>query len=431
MSRNDELIAAYLDDSLTEEQEVELQAWLKADPSNVRQFVLANTREEQLRETVMSQATLKAATSNTHPDSSNIRRNRRKLATLVWSVLAILTAAWFAMPRQNHAAVVTLVGTSGRVLLQNEDGEDVKLLEPGAQMTAGTFVVDGETSRADFEFADHSTLTLSGSSELQLNEGRGKQLFLRHGVLLANVSRQPAGRPLRVKTPTAEAVVLGTSFAMNAANSETFLRVNTGTVELRRLADHQALHVSKHEQARASANATQPMAPEPVTALPDQWSAEHDSSDVAEWVGTWVGEEFLAAVPRMVFVKEADVRENHFHAGAKNRLPGLVTLRGNSVVRVRYRIQRPLNVGLFLVTHTEAGAFSGNFQAYVQQRMTPPDSAGWRTATVPITSFCPLKVNPMPFKAGCTASSIFLTTYSDDVGLEVAELKVISNVEKP
>ena len=97
-------------------------------------------------------------------------------------------------------------------------------------------------------------------------------------------------------------------------------------------------------------------------------------------MGEWRAPEILVAVPRTVFVTESGEHEDHFHAGASGDFPGLVTLRNDSAVRVRYRIQRPLNLGLFISTHTEGGEFSGNFQAYVEHRKTPADAEGWRTA---------------------------------------------------
>ncbi len=432
MSRDEDLIAAYLDDAITEEQTAELQAWLKADAANVRQFVLANAREDLLRRAVKSSATLRAVTEHRSPRSGFSRWTFRSNAILKCTAAVILATVvtWIAMQRADPETQVTLVQMSGPVSWRNENGGNVEHLKIDAKVSMGTLVVEGEGSRGKFAFADGSTFELSGGSELTLGDGTGKQMFLRRGTLLASVSRQPAGRPLRIQTPTAEAVVLGTTFAMNAGETETFLRVNSGEVELRRLADNQALSVSVHEQARAGVTATQPMLSEPVTPLPGQWHATRMTPRVASWLGEWRTPEALVAVPRVVFVNESGVEEKHYHAGASSDFPGLVTLREDSAVRVRYRIQRPLNLGLFISTHTESGVFSGNFQAYVEERKTPADSDGWRTATVPITSFKPLRWGPLPFQPDCVVEVIFATTYADDVGLEVAELEVISKGDK-
>lgn len=427
MSRHHDLIAAYLDDSLTEGQAAELDVWLKSDPANIRQFVLANAREEQLREAVAVSLPHRHVVAAKTLDSGSIPRKFQATAITVCTAAVLVTmAAWLVVQHPDGNEMATLVHTSGAVSLRDDNDRRVRNLKIGAQVAAGTLTVEGEGSQAEFTFADHSTFTLSGGAELRLRDGYGKQLFLKSGTLLASVSRQPVGKPLRVRTPTAEAIVLGTSFAMNAANAETFLRVNSGTVELHRLADEQSLKVSEHEQARASDDATQPMRPEAVRPLPTTWIANPASSQVANWTGNWTDGKFLAAIPRTVYIREPGVRENHFHAGATNGFPGLVTLSENSAVRVRYRTQRPLNVGIFVVTHTESGAFSGNFQAYIQQHLTPPDADGWREATVPLATFIPIQGSSHSFTPGCVASTLFVTTYAADVGLEVAELEVLS-----
>ena len=427
MSRNNELIAAYLDDSLTDEQAAELELWLNADAANMRQFVLANARDEQLREAVTANIPNRHIAAN-KPCTSGVVRRRLQATAIVSCTAAVLitVTAWLVVQQPDRAELVTLVEMNGAVSLRNDDNNIVRNLEVGAQLSVGTLVLEGESSAAQFMFADNSTLSLSGDAELKIHEGIGKQLYLQSGTLLASVSRQPVGRPLRVRTPTAEAVVLGTSFTMNAAIAETFLRVNSGTVELHRLADDQSLKVSEREQARATVDATQPMQPEPVEPLPATWVASLESAQIESWTGHWSDDEILVAIPRTVFIREAGIRENHFHAGATNGFPGLVTLREASAVRVRFRTQRPLNVGIFVVTHTESGAFSGNFQAYIQQRITPPDADGWRTATVPLASFIPIQGSSHSFTSGCVASTLFVTTYTADVGLEVAEFEVLS-----
>lgn len=431
MNQAEELIAAYLDDSLTEPETAELRAWLNADVANVRQFVLANAREEQLREAVLSSGTLHIVATKQSPRPVVVRWPFRARAISGWAAAVVLATVlvWFFVQRADHKSLVTLVQVSGPVSWRNDHGEHVERLQKGARLTAGTLAVAGAGSRAEVTFTDGSTFALSGGSELTLGERKGKQLFLRRGALLANVSPQPPGLPLRIRTPTAEAVVLGTSFGMNAVEAETFLRVNSGAVELRRLADNQALKVSVHEQARASVNAAQPMLPEPAAAPPDHWSADSALLPGASWIGEWRAPGVLAAVPRVVFVKENGIAESHHHAGAVNGFPGLVTLREDSVVRVRYRIQRSLNVGVFLSTHTEAGAFSGNFHGYIEESKTPADADGWRTGTVPMKSLWPIRVEPMPFQPGCVAGIIFVTTFADDVGLEVAELEVSPNIQ--
>ncbi|MEZ6131093.1 MAG: FecR family protein [Planctomycetaceae bacterium] len=336
---------------------------------------------------------------------------------------------WFAAPKAKHNTRITLVQTSGPVLLRNDaNGKDVdgnvEQLEIDAQLSAGTIVVDGVGSRAEFAFVDGSTFELSGGSELTVGNGDGKQLFLRRGTMLASISIQPAGHPLVIQTVTAEAVVLGTSFGINATDTETLLQVSSGAVRLRRLSDDQATTVNMNKQIRADKTAGQPLRSEPISALLHSWRVD-PTIDSAAWLGEWSDAGILRATPQKVFLKKVDVEESHFHAGVANNYPGLVTLDANSMVRIRYRIDRPRNVGLFISTHAVSWDFTGNFQVYVEDAKTPADNEGWRTATVPIMSFHPMG-ELLPFQAGCVVSTIYATTWSENLGLEVAELEILS-----
>jgi len=343
-----------------------------------------------------------------------------------WTVAASLlaVACWFAVPRQNGESVLTLIQTSGQVALGDEAGQLHPLIA-AETFTTGTLLVDGEGARAKFSYADGSTVSLSGGSELNLSSGDGKRLVLRRGTLLASVSPQPAGQPLIVRTATAEAVVLGTSFGINATESETLLQVSSGAVSIRRLSDDQTTTVKMNEQLRAGRTADRLLRAEPTSVLPFDWRATPATGHKVKWQGEWNDAGILKATPYTVFLKESEVEEIHFHAGVQNSFPGLVTLNTNSVVRVRYRINRPLNLGLFISTHAATWNFTGNFQAYVEEAKTPADNEGWRTTTVPIRSFFPMGER-LPFQPGCVVSTIYATTWADNVGLEVVELEITS-----
>ena len=64
-----------------------------------------------------------------------------------------------------------------------------------------------------------------------------KQLRLDSGSLVADASPQPANSPILVKTPDAEARIVGTRFSISIAQQQTILRVNEGHVRMKRLKD--------------------------------------------------------------------------------------------------------------------------------------------------------------------------------------------------
>ena len=426
MNRHEELISLYLDDSLTETEANELRMWLRADDDNIQKFVLATARNEQLRDAVVAAETLARAESLQRTSPRRVRRSARPLSVVKWVMVTSLVAlvVWIGFSPPPSAFLLTLVEASGPVALR-ADGELLRHLEKGQTVSAGTLTVNGDGARAKFASENGTTISLSGASELTLPGGDGDVLNLRRGALVATTSRLAGVHPLIVRTSTAEATVLGTSFAISSSGDETLMQVRYGTVQFRRLSDNHAMTVSENEEIRVAADDFQPLYSEPIGTLPLYWRATSKNASGVSWLGVWNDAGVLAAAPRGVFLKQTETSEVHFHAGVINAFPGLVTLKANSSIRIRYRIERPLNLGIFISTHAPSWDFTGNFEAYIEHLKVPADEEGWRTTSVPMGSFFPLGQH-MPFQPGCVVGALYSTSYSEDVGLEVAEFEVIS-----
>ena len=98
----------------------------------------------------------------------------------------------------------------------------------------GDIIETGPGQSAVVEFAREGTrLELGGETRLGLlTLDKGKHFVLGRGKLEAVVARQPAGEPLVVATPQAEASVKGTKFSLSSQWEATWLKVLKGTVEL-------------------------------------------------------------------------------------------------------------------------------------------------------------------------------------------------------
>ncbi|MEM6884599.1 MAG: FecR family protein [Verrucomicrobiota bacterium] len=117
---------------------------------------------------------------------------------------------------------------------------DVIMVSNGTEeweLSAYSLLKDGETvylppgARLTYKYRSDDTLVHvnSDTTLTLLNEGGAKHIQLDKGGLKAEVDRQPEGKPLRVFTADAEAVVLGTSFEI-FADETTQLAVLTGRV---------------------------------------------------------------------------------------------------------------------------------------------------------------------------------------------------------
>jgi hypothetical protein len=132
------------------------------------------------------------------------------------------------------APVARVGGVQGAYFL---DGARHIEAQDGAWLMAGWgLMTAGPDSHAALVFPDGTSLELEGdSSLLQAQVSRGKEAFLARGRLAAVVTAQPAGRPMLISTPHAQARVVGTRFTLIADRRSTRLEVQEGGVEIARV----------------------------------------------------------------------------------------------------------------------------------------------------------------------------------------------------
>ena len=103
---------------------------------------------------------------------------------------------------------------------------------------------------------------------------------------------------------------------------------------------------------------------------------------------------------------------------------GFVALGKESVVRVRYRMERAARLICFLSCQRTKGGFAGNFLLDHPAANTPPDAAGWRTATFPVPAARAVVAEKYPTPIDTELRTLIIQTFDQDVGLEVAEVEI-------
>lgn len=221
MTRADELLAAYLDDALTEAEHAELNAWLKADPANVRRFVEATAREHQLRIAVQARREFR------RPAPPKIVRWRSAVAWAAAAVLVLGGAFW--MLQQPLEAKAHLAGNLDGVTIERAGA--VLKAETAFRLQSGD-VVSSTRPGAKIEFESESTqFVLAARSSVALRVLRGQKRFeLLAGSVSAEVAKQRDGAMIWL-TDDAEAQVLGTKFELSADGLLTKLDVSEGVVQ--------------------------------------------------------------------------------------------------------------------------------------------------------------------------------------------------------
>ncbi|MGA2866952.1 MAG: FecR family protein [Verrucomicrobiota bacterium] len=162
-----------------------------------------------------------------------LRRGSRSTA-LPWvtglaAALALVAGYWVWPDKDN---VPRLRRGSAGVEVQR--GEKRLPATRKLHLQAGDIIETGPGQSAVVEFAREGTrVKLKEETRLSLvSLEKGKHFVLDRGKLEAAVARQPAGEPLAVATPQAEASVRGTKFSLSSQWEATWLKVLKGEVEL-------------------------------------------------------------------------------------------------------------------------------------------------------------------------------------------------------
>jgi ferric-dicitrate binding protein FerR (iron transport regulator) len=333
------------------------------------------------------------------------------------------------------APLLTAVSASNGSLIWS-DGGARRVLSGGEEVPAGRIALEGESATAVLRFHDGTSLTLASDSDLTIADaGDGKQLHLQRGIISAEVTPQPAGRPLVIRTATARLDVLGTVFTVSAGTGSTALEVQHGRVRLERLADGQAVEVGEQQQARATLDVSRDLTADLRPQAPTTWRVDFMQRAPAHWSGTWVPPSgdvpgFLRSEPYLA--GRTDDGKPIIHHGVRIRAPEpeshvFVRLTSASRLSMRFRIVRGKGTGplkVMFCAHAAGGAFAGTFFATIDPLDFAADADGWRTAEVPMSAFVPSRPQVHGTLHDRTLSLILPNTIQRNVGLEVAALAV-------
>lgn len=131
----------------------------------------------------------------------------------------------------------------------------------GQLLRSGEEVRTGEDGFAVVTYADSSRLELNADTSVRLLEEEqgqsahpGKRIFLVEGVVNANVTPQPEGRPMRLSTRQADLLAPGTRFSSASVMGETRIEMEEGKATLSRKGDLRGIEIRTGTYAVASAD---------------------------------------------------------------------------------------------------------------------------------------------------------------------------------
>ncbi len=341
-----------------------------------------------------------------------------KIRCLAFGAIAmiLLGTGWYLSQPHDRSVIVATLSIYGRV-------------EP---LHAGQVVTtEGNPDSAEIAYPDGTHVEILGNSMVvvQQDSQGGKRLNVLMGAIQADVTPQPAGRPMMISTPTATLEVLGTSFGVEADKKATQLDVSSGRVSMTRKIDGRRVEVAAGQFANASESVNELLTPRPLPQLPDAWSEDFSDGLPNGWQAGVLrsGEDgnVVQAAP------DGHGKENNIAVTTHNAWGegqhALAQLYGDSVLNIRFRQDAPAPLRIMLVTRAyprESGRFGSNYFYEDDAWSSDLPKGQWRTISVPLAGASYTKKRGRfeygsPPVDGLAVFMLQVTTLEQDVGLTV------------
>jgi ferric-dicitrate binding protein FerR (iron transport regulator) len=419
----DELFLRYWDNSLTSAEAAELDRWLADDPA----------MRDQFNELVMQTVAICECHAVSRPGSASVGGARAwsRRQVIGWSGLAAGVVAsavlglrqWGGEPAPRPVNRATLASASGAVRVGVGAGAGEPARSGQDLLPGETITTEGPNSSARLNLPDGSVIVLVGDTAMTVS-GRGRGLVLDRGTATADIRYQEShAEPVSLATayltlPRLSGVVMTLGQVLKASEVEVHQgRVTVATPSGERLAD-----VMRGEVLTVGADGDHHKKLIPTTPdefawdlsrpLPDGWHVGRRESTTE---GPVVRPEFWFDPFHQAVMSQ--IRSNHQWAH------GFFQLHPESVVRVRYRVERPgpsqlcFCVRSAKVGSSETGMMECN-EAFVNAR--PRE---WRWLEIRAADMFD---NPHAPKFGppWIGFLVIFNTYREDLGLSIAEFQV-------
>ncbi len=383
----EELIDRHLRGELSESEKERLAALLDSDPAARKQFVEHAEWDTWIAETLREDGDAAGLSEDLIAEPSARSRETPSVNTLLRLLLAVSAVVIVALSiglyyqqsiverriaeitennrREDYEPTVArITGLSGALIWTGDRGQIVRELSVGTELAGGTIEGVAPDSWFELEFHDGSTVMIAGNSMLTFSDLGQKVLRLKSGNLSANITSQPADKPLLRHTQSALLRVLGTRFDVEAGLSSTSLNVSEGTVRVQRLSDGRLVDVPANHRVIAAAD--RDMLPVEVPDSVHRWKSQlHLGPN--DTYGTWLPATDLqpATLKAIPFVP----RENQSVTLYLLGLPVFradsspVIVQSNSRFAVRGRLETAADVYFGIRLAHPNGEFAGKFLA--------------------------------------------------------------------
>lgn|GEM_PF-1249450 len=353
---------------------------------------------------------------------------RRLIPWPMWAAAALMLVGVGLWWQFRKTMLLEVIQADGAVAWTGLDGNTRMTLATGMKLPAGTLELATDTALALVRFDDGTLVSLNGRTEATFSQASGKHVRLRQGTFSAVVQRQPKSQPMRVFTPTAEVMVIGTEFSMDARSDETSLEVALGEVKMRRLVDGREASVTDHQRLVATLDPHADWSPQAQMLPATSWRMQfitrpnHVSGD---WIAPGLNhaDGALASQP-FVAGTQQDGRIIVHHGVCVRDDSGMALVTANSELRMKIRTTQDTELQLIVGTRKPAGCFGGNF-AINNLSCQHSGYEEWRELRVPFNQLQSITPEHSATPDGLITDFIILNSFENAAGLEVSELFIV------
>ena len=432
-------IQAHLDGTIQPAEEHQLAAWLKADPAHLKHFTGELLFENELR--LAAEAALKpeALTAFDQPAPAPVRRTwARPRFTLLHAAAAVVLFAGLLVFKFTHPSpskILTVREISGSLAWSNANGEVRPHLAVNDALPAGTFETFGENSHVVLGFDDGTEITLRGECRASIaDRASQKQIHLQTGSLRADVTPQPPGNPMLLRTATANVEVVGTVFSLTADADKTTMNVERGRVRMKRTVDGSTVEVSANQTAAVSLETNAPLTATSNGTPPDHWAWDATTPPPPDTRGAWhpAADGQPARLSSLPIVVGTDPQDNHVlvqHGVAFRETGGttngsFVTVGDDTKLRFRYHAANVSTIVVFFSSQHPDGGFGGNFEIKLPPGSGEAAGDGWREVTVPLNEMQALHPAVSTHPRGNGILHLSIRSYHETPRLEFSRFSI-------
>lgn len=268
------------------------------------------------------------------------------------------------------------------------DVEVATNIEPGQ-----TIETRGAESSTVLAYEDKTNIVIGNDTTFTVEKATHKRITLDGGSLAANVSPQPASKPMIIVTPHAEIQVVGTRFSVETEPNLTKLSVTEGTVRIRLVQQDDGEWIEVPAGKYALAEPIKNMVSvDSIPKLPETWTEDFEQGLPVGWrKGTLVKDGCCNEGHRSVMAQRVDTGNNSlYQIGSQIKWSegeGLFQIHPDTHVHLLLKVNNPGIINVYLSTRSAGAIPDPSLFIFKDLHKHITKKHAWFELTIPMHAF--------------------------------------------